>query len=70
MGAAEIQERLGVGRARAYVIVGRRGFPEPYQTLAMGSIWLATDVEKWIAENRPEIAEEPESGTESLPEDS
>lgn len=61
MGAAEIQARLGVGRARAYQIVSRRGFPEPYQTFAMGSIWLESDVEAWIAEHRPEIAQDPEA---------
>jgi predicted DNA-binding transcriptional regulator AlpA len=60
MGAAEIQERLGLSRVRTYQIIGRRGFPEPYQTLAMGSIWLKDDVEAWIREHRPEIAEEPE----------
>jgi predicted DNA-binding transcriptional regulator AlpA len=60
MGAKEIQDRLGVSRQRAYLIIGRRGFPEPYQTLAMGSIWLQDDVEAWIREHRPEIAEEPE----------
>lgn len=61
MGAAEIQARLGVGRARAYQIISRRAFPAPYQTLAMGSIWLQSDVEDWIREHRPEIAEDPES---------
>jgi predicted DNA-binding transcriptional regulator AlpA len=60
MGAKEIQDRLGVSRQRAYLIIGRRGFPEPYQTLAMGSIWLQDDVERWIQQNRPELAEEPE----------
>jgi predicted DNA-binding transcriptional regulator AlpA len=60
MGAKEIQDRLGVSRQRAYLIIGRRGFPEPYQTLAMGSIWLQDDVERWIQQNRPDLAEEPE----------
>jgi predicted DNA-binding transcriptional regulator AlpA len=50
-----------VSRQRAYLIIGRRGFPEPYQTLAMGSIWLQDDVERWIQQNRPDLAEEPES---------
>lgn len=55
MGAAEIQERLKVGRARAYQIVSRRGFPEPYAVLKMGSVWNAEDVEAWIRENRPHL---------------
>jgi prophage regulatory protein len=61
MGAAEIGQRLGVGRNRTYQITRDRDFPEPYQTLVMGSFWLAEDVEKWIAEHRPDIAEDPES---------
>jgi prophage regulatory protein len=58
MGAKEIQDRLGVGRQRAYQIVQRRDFPEPYQTLAMGSVWDAEDVEEWIKRRRPHLAEE------------
>lgn len=61
MGAKEIGDRIGVGRSRAHAITRDRDFPEPYQTLAMGSIWDARDVEAWIREHRPEIAEEPES---------
>lgn len=60
MGAQEIQERLGYSRQWTYVIIGRRSFPEPVETLGMGQIWLASDVEEWIAKHRPE-AEEPES---------
>jgi prophage regulatory protein len=60
MGAGEIQDRLGVGRQRAYQITSRRGFPEPYQVLRMGSIWLESDVEDWIRENRPDLAEDTE----------
>jgi len=60
MGAAEIQELLGVGRARAYQLVNRKGFPDPAAVLKMGSVWLAEDVERWVREHRPEIAEDPE----------
>jgi prophage regulatory protein len=60
-GTAEIQERLGVTRARASQIVSRRGFPEPYVVLRMGQVWLADDVEAWIAKHRPQLAEDPES---------
>lgn len=61
MGAKEIGDRIGVGRSRAHAISRDRDFPPPYQTLAMGSIWLATDVEAWIREHRPELAEDPEA---------
>lgn len=61
MGAQEIQLRLGLSRQWAYVIIGRRGFPEPVAELAMGKIWLAEDVEAWIKEHRPELAEDPET---------
>lgn len=61
MGSWEIQQRLGVGRARANVIVNRKGFPDPYQTLRMGAVWDAELVEAWIKEHRAELAEEPES---------
>jgi prophage regulatory protein len=55
MGAAEIQARLRVSRQRTYQIVQRRDFPEPYQRLAMGSIWDREDVEAWIKARRPDL---------------
>ena len=58
MGAAEIRDRLGVSDQRVQQIAHRRTFPEPYATLAMGSIWAATDVEAWIAVNRPHLAQQ------------
>ena len=60
MGASEIGQRLGVGRSRAHAITRDRDFPPPYQTLAMGSIWDARDVEAWVKVHRPALAEEPE----------
>ncbi len=56
MGPAEIQARLGVSRQRAYILIGRRDFPEPWRELSMGKVWRSTDVEKWIREHRPELA--------------
>ncbi|MFI7330668.1 GntR family transcriptional regulator [Micromonospora aurantiaca (nom. illeg.)] len=50
MGAAEIQERLGVSRQRAYILISRKNFPEPIATLKMGSVWLASDIEDWMIE--------------------
>jgi len=61
MGAQEIRERLGVSTQRAYIIVGRKDFPDPWRQLARGKVWRSTDVERWIREHRPEIAEKPES---------
>lgn len=55
MGTAEIARRLRVSRERAYQLVNRRDFPEPYQRLAMGQVWDARDVEAWIAVNRPHL---------------
>ncbi|MGC4808283.1 helix-turn-helix transcriptional regulator [Micromonospora sp. DT233] len=57
MGAAEIQERLGISRQRAYILVSRRDFPAPVATLKMGSVWLKSDVDAWIAEKRPHLLE-------------
>jgi len=61
MGAAEIGNRLGVGRNRVYQITRDRDFPEPYQTFAMGSIWTVEDVEAWIAKHRPQLTQEIET---------
>jgi prophage regulatory protein len=59
-GTAEIADRLGVSRPRAYIISRQRTFPESYEDLEGGSVWLIADVEAWIAEHRPELAEETE----------
>jgi len=62
MGAAEIGARLGgISRERVYQLTQRRNFPEPYQRLAMGFVWLEIDVEAWIARYRPQLLEDPES---------
>lgn len=62
MGSAEIGARLGgVSRERVYQLTQRRTFPEPYAKLAMGFIWLEDEVEDWIREHRPELAEDPET---------
>jgi len=58
MGAAEIADRLHVTRQRAYQITARRDFPEPGAVLAMGQVWATEDVEAWIREHRPELAED------------
>ncbi|MEV1330386.1 AlpA family phage regulatory protein [Micromonospora costi] len=55
VGSAEIRVMLGgVSRQRVYQITNRRDFPEPVATLQMGNVWLAEEVERWIAQRRPE----------------
>ncbi|WP_233412858.1 DNA-binding protein [Nucisporomicrobium flavum] len=57
MGAHEIRVRLGgVSRQRVYQITSRRYFPAPAADLQQGKVWLAEDVEAWIAEHRPPTA--------------
>lgn len=60
MGQQEIRERLGYSRQHTATLIGAKGFPDPAYELAMGRIWLAEDVEAWIRERRPDLAEEPE----------
>lgn len=55
MGSAEIAERLGISRQRVQQLMARADWPEPYDTLAMGKVWLSEAIEKWIAEHRPEL---------------
>jgi predicted DNA-binding transcriptional regulator AlpA len=58
MGAAEIGRRLRLSKQRTYVLIGRKGFPDPQAELAMGKVWLTEDVETWIRQNRPNLDEE------------
>lgn len=55
--AGEIQQRLRVSRQRAYQIISRKDFPDPVAELQVGRIWLASDVEAWIAQHRPHLNE-------------
>jgi prophage regulatory protein len=57
MGPEEIRLRLGVSRQRAYILIGRKDFPDPWRVLARGKVWRSTDVEAWIRERRPELAD-------------
>ncbi|MET8250547.1 hypothetical protein [Micromonospora sp. NPDC005197] len=61
VGAAEIQAMLGVSRSRFRQIVLLPRFPAPFQTLIGGSVWLRSDVEKYIRDHRkPRPADEDE----------
>lgn len=51
MGPQEIQKRLGVSRQWAAQLTNRKGFPDPIAELAIGKVWLADEVEAWIAAN-------------------
>lgn len=56
MGAGEIRDRLGgISRQRVQQLIARDTFPEPYDVLQMGKVWLIDDVEKWIREHRTEL---------------
>jgi hypothetical protein len=50
MGVTEIAALLNVSRQRAQQIAKTKGFPDPYDTLAMGPVWMKVDVEKWARE--------------------
>ncbi|WDZ85626.1 helix-turn-helix transcriptional regulator [Micromonospora cathayae] len=52
MGPWEICQRLRVSRSRFQQIALRPSFPRPYQELKGMKVWLAADVEAWIAEHR------------------
>jgi predicted DNA-binding transcriptional regulator AlpA len=53
VGTQEIRVRLGVvSRQRAYHLTRRADFPKPVEVLAQGAVWLADDVDAWIAHRR------------------
>lgn len=51
-GLAEIAGLAGVSRQRAGQLTVHPQFPEPVQRLAMGPVWLESDVVKFIATPR------------------
>ena len=61
MALAEISQRLGVSSTRAKELMRRPDWPAPYDELGVGRIWLAADVEAWIAQYRTPVSEDPES---------
>lgn len=60
MALAEISQRLGVSPTRVKQLFKRPDWPIPYDQLGVGRIWLAADIEAWIAEHRTPVDEEPE----------
>jgi predicted DNA-binding transcriptional regulator AlpA len=51
-GPGEITRNLGVSRATMKRWRDAGGFPEPYQELSIGPVWLAEDVRKWAEERK------------------
>ncbi|BAL88820.1 putative regulatory protein [Actinoplanes missouriensis 431] len=62
VGPAEIRLWLRVSRQRAYQLINRADFPEPYQVLQMGKVWDIADVDRWIRSNRPWLYQTGEPG--------
>jgi prophage regulatory protein len=61
MGKAEIRTRLGgISAQRVDEIVKRPDFPRPVAVLSLGRIWHRDEVEAWVRERRPKLAEDPE----------
>lgn len=54
MGVAEVADALSVGRQRASQLADSPRFPNPYDRIAAGPVWLTKDVDRWLAINRPE----------------
>jgi predicted DNA-binding transcriptional regulator AlpA len=61
MGAGEIAKRLGLSRQRVQQLAERDDWPEPFDELAMGRVWLIADIEAWIRQRQhqssPTLAE-------------
>lgn len=51
MSIPEIAALFGVTRQRADVLTKSKSFPDPVHRLAIGSVWLADDVEAWADRN-------------------
>ncbi len=47
MSIPEIAALFGVTRQRADVLTKSKSFPDPVHRLAIGSVWLADEVEAW-----------------------
>ncbi|WP_231956666.1 MULTISPECIES: AlpA family transcriptional regulator [unclassified Actinoplanes] len=53
MGTTEICVRLGdLSRQRVNQLSAKTNFPKPIADLAQGRVWLADEIEEWIARHR------------------
>ncbi|BCY12201.1 hypothetical protein L3i22_072890 [Actinoplanes sp. L3-i22] len=59
MGAGEIAKRLGLSRQRVQQLAERDDWPTPFDELAMGRVWLITDIEDWIRRQRADLNPDP-----------
>jgi hypothetical protein len=59
----DIADRLGITRQYALTLTKDRTkhFPDSFDDMPNGSVWLVEAVERWITEYRGELAEDPES---------
>lgn len=57
MGAGEIAKRLGLSRQRVQQLAERDDWPEPFDELSMGRVWLISDIEEWICRQRAHQAD-------------
>ena len=51
-GLAEVASLAGVSRTRAGQLAAHPDFPAPVDRLAMGPVWLESDVKKFLATPR------------------
>jgi prophage regulatory protein len=65
VGPAEIMKLFGVGKTQARNIALSADFPEPYDTLAMGTVYLRQDVVEWGRLHGREIYDEDEHTPEA-----
>ena len=61
LGVAELAERLGVSRQRAWTVTGRPDFPEPVAQLKATPVWSAGSVRRFL-EAWPRKAGRPPAG--------
>jgi len=52
-GLAEVAGLAGVSRKRAWQLTQHKDFPKPVQPLAMGPVWLESDVQAFLDTPRP-----------------
>ncbi len=52
-GLAEVASLAGVSRKRAWQLTRHPAFPAPVQPLAMGPVWLESDVQAFLDTPRP-----------------
>ncbi len=51
-GAHEVALMLGLSRQRVHQLVQQGDFPEPFEVLAAGKVWLTEDVQRWDDERK------------------